>query len=126
MGGKIRQWWNKLERDQFNGMSPRKEYNQVAKDLIDANADASPRLIADAVLRREIEHQANQYSQRLATDVRSDAKEVADALRGFGVDATSDSDQVEKEAAAHEKAAKDAANLAKSKAAEAAATSDTT
>jgi hypothetical protein len=35
--GKIRQWWNKLERDPFNGMGPRKEYNQVAKDLIDAN-----------------------------------------------------------------------------------------
>jgi len=66
MGGKIRQWWNKLERDQFNGMSPRKEYNQVAKDLIDANQDASPKIIAKAVMQREIEHQARSYSSRLS------------------------------------------------------------
>jgi hypothetical protein len=31
-------------------MGPRKEYNQVAKDLIDANQDASPRIIANAVM----------------------------------------------------------------------------
>jgi len=31
-------------------MGPRKEYNQVAKDLIDANQDASPKVIAHAVM----------------------------------------------------------------------------
>ena len=39
-------------------MKSRKSYNMVAKDLIEANKDASPRLIASAVLEREIEHQA--------------------------------------------------------------------
>jgi hypothetical protein len=37
-------------------MTSRKEYNQVAKDIIEANKDASPKLIAGAVLQREIEH----------------------------------------------------------------------
>lgn len=37
-------------------MSARKEYNQVAKDIIAANKDASPRVIAGAVMEREIEH----------------------------------------------------------------------
>jgi hypothetical protein len=41
----------------------------VAKDLIDANQDASPRLIANAVMQREIEHQARQYSTRLEKSV---------------------------------------------------------
>jgi len=40
-------------------MSSRKEYNNVAKDLIEANKGASPRVIADEVLRREYEHQAS-------------------------------------------------------------------
>jgi hypothetical protein len=47
-----------IEKNEFDGMSPRKEYNQVAKDLIVAKKDASPRLIANAVMQREIEHQA--------------------------------------------------------------------
>ena len=83
--GKIRQWWNKIEKDQFNGMSSRKEYNQVAKDIIEGNKDASPRLIATAVLERELEHQAKQYSL-YKTGVRQDAKEVADAISGVFTD----------------------------------------
>lgn len=37
-------------------MSARKEYNQVARDIIVANKDASPKDIAGAVMEREIEH----------------------------------------------------------------------
>ena len=65
-------------------MSTRKEYNQVARDLIEANKDASPKLIATAVLRREMEHQAKQYA--LYKGVGSDAREVGNALRGFTIE----------------------------------------
>lgn len=63
--------------------------------MIDANKDASPKLIAKAVLQREIEHQAKQYAVRLDTNTKSDAKELADALRGVTVDTSAD-DEAEK------------------------------
>lgn len=36
-------------------MHPRKEYDQVAKDIIDSNKDADIKVISNAVLRREYE-----------------------------------------------------------------------
>lgn len=55
MPEKINPWWNKLEKNQFDGMHPRKEYDQVAKDIIDSNKDADIKVISNAVLRREYE-----------------------------------------------------------------------
>jgi len=55
MSGEVRPWWNKLEKNQYNGMSARKEYDQVAQDIIDKNKDADVSKISKAVLRREYE-----------------------------------------------------------------------
>jgi len=30
MPDKVNPWWHKLEKNQFDGMAPRKEYDQVA------------------------------------------------------------------------------------------------
>lgn len=35
----IRPWWNKLEKDSFNGMSQRKSYDQLASDIKAKNPD---------------------------------------------------------------------------------------
>lgn len=55
MPAKINPWWSKLEKNPFDGMTPRKEYDQVAQDIMDKNKDANPKLISNAVLRREYE-----------------------------------------------------------------------
>jgi len=55
MQEKINPWWHKLEKSPFDGMAPRKEYDQVAQDLIDNHKDADVKLISNAVLRREYE-----------------------------------------------------------------------
>lgn len=56
MPSEVRPWWNKLEKNQFNGMSSRKEYDQVAQDIIEKNKDIDVAKISKAVLRREYEY----------------------------------------------------------------------
>jgi hypothetical protein len=58
-------------------MSPRKEYDQVAQDIMDKNQDANPKLISNAVLRREYEFQATAHAARQPDDVKADAREIS-------------------------------------------------
>ena len=39
--GEIRPWWNKLEKSEFDGMTPRKQYGEIATNLIAQNKDVS-------------------------------------------------------------------------------------
>jgi hypothetical protein len=52
-----RKWWTKLEKDQANGMSARKEYDAIGQELM-ASGDYSPKQIARILLAREQEKQA--------------------------------------------------------------------
>ena len=78
----IRPWWNKLERDDFNGMAPRKSYDQLASEVKAKDPDVDIKELSKTVLRKENEYQAKAYGQRLSAEVKSDASEVAAALRG--------------------------------------------
>jgi len=67
-------------------MSQRKAYDQVAGDILAKNKDVDIRAVSKAIMRKEIEHQAQQYSMRLRPDVRTDARELAAALGFFSAD----------------------------------------
>lgn len=54
--GQIRPWWSKLEKNEFDGMSPRKAYDQVAGDILAKNKDVDVRVLSGAILRKEYEH----------------------------------------------------------------------
>lgn len=83
MPSNINPWWHKLEKNQFDGMSPRKEYDQVAQDIIDKNKDADVKLISKAVLRREYEYQASAHANRQPDDVKADAREIGNWFRNM-------------------------------------------
>jgi hypothetical protein len=54
-------------------------------------------------MQREIEHQAQQYSVRLDRNIRDDARELSNALKGFTNDtASADDAAADKERKAHE------------------------
>lgn len=56
MPAKINPWWNNLEKNQFDGMAPRKAYDKVAQDIIEKNEGVDVKVISAAVLRREYEY----------------------------------------------------------------------
>ena len=79
----IRPWWNKLERDDFNGMAARKSYDQLASEVKAKDPEIDIKELSKTVLRKENEYQAKSQAQRLSAEVKSDAAEVAAALRGL-------------------------------------------
>jgi hypothetical protein len=66
----IRPWWHKLERDDFNGMAPRKSYDALASEIKAKNPDVNIRDLAKTVLNKENEYQAKAQAQRLTPEVK--------------------------------------------------------
>ena len=77
----LRKWWTKLEKDQHNGMSARKEYDAVGAELIDSGKyDMND--IARILLEKEKAKQARAAAGRISDEDREFAREIAKTLKG--------------------------------------------
>ena len=52
----IRPWWNKLERDDFNGMAARKSYDQLASEVKAKDPEIDIKELSKTVLIKENEY----------------------------------------------------------------------
>jgi len=75
----VRKWWTKLEKDQHNGMSARKEYDAVGAELL-ASGRYSMSSIARILLEKEKAKQAAAAAGRLSDDDKLFAREIAKAI----------------------------------------------
>jgi len=71
----LRKWWTKLEKDQSNGMSARKEYDSVGAELAEGGYDMGA--IARILLEKEKAKQARAAASRLSDEDRDFAREIA-------------------------------------------------
>lgn len=73
--GPVRKWWTKLEKDQANGMSSRKEYDAVGAELAASGYDMHS--IARILLDKEKVKEARAAAGRLSDEDREFAREIA-------------------------------------------------
>jgi hypothetical protein len=76
----VRKWWTKLEKDQHNGMSARKEYDAVGAELM-ASGKYSMDSIAKILLEKEKHKQAKGVASRLSDEDKTFAREIAKAVQ---------------------------------------------
>jgi len=75
----VRKWWTKLEKDQHNGMSARKEYDAVGADLL-ASGRYDMQSVARILLEKEKAKQARAAAGRLSDEDKDFAREIAKAV----------------------------------------------
>merc|ERR1711998_788951 len=78
-GEPVRKWWTKLEKDQHNGMSARKEYDAVGADLL-ASGRYDMQAVARILLEKEKAKQAQAAAGRLSDEDKTFAREIAKAV----------------------------------------------
>jgi len=74
--GPLRKWWTKLEKDQGNGMSARKEYDAVGAELAESG-HYDMKAIARVLLEKEKAKQARAAAGRLSDEDKAFAQEIA-------------------------------------------------
>lgn len=72
----MRKWWTKLEKDDHNGMSARKEYDAVGSDLMESG-EYSMKQIARILLEKEKEKEARGVSKRMSDEDKQMAKMIS-------------------------------------------------
>merc|ERR1711912_116608 len=85
-GEPVRKWWTKLEKDQHNGMSARKEYDAVGADLL-ASGRYDMQAVARILLEKEKAKQAQAAAGRLSDEDKTFAREIAKAVASHTEDA---------------------------------------